>query len=146
MAELLSQAEQGDTKALTTLQEKAETGSAIAEHNLGEFYFRTGGKSSDSAASAAKWYRKAANQGYSMSQYQLGYLYAEGRGVQQSDSEAYFWFSLAAAAPHGVFADSKTKPFIEEVQDRAAKKLTLQQRKSVERRVRSWKPHAAAAK
>jgi TPR repeat protein len=48
-------------------------------------------------AEAAKWYRLAAEQGYSFGQLGLGSLYWAGRSLPQDDVAAYMWFSLAAA-------------------------------------------------
>ena len=47
-------------------------------------------------AEALKWYRLAANQGYTLAQYNLGMRYYEGTGVNQDPVEAYQWLSLAA--------------------------------------------------
>lgn len=46
---------------------------------------------------AAKWYRKAAEQGNRWAQYSLGYLYDTGRGVLQDEIRAYALYSLSAA-------------------------------------------------
>ena len=43
---------------------------------------------------AAKWYRKAAEQGYAAAQSNLGEMYRDGRGVAKDDVEAYKWFLL----------------------------------------------------
>nr|WP_323667895.1 tetratricopeptide repeat protein [Burkholderia cenocepacia] len=48
------------------------------------------------AAEAAKWYRRAADQGDPQAQNALGYLYDSGRGVKQSDTDAFNWYRLAA--------------------------------------------------
>jgi uncharacterized protein len=40
------------------------------------------------AAEAAKWFRKAADQGYAEAQVVLGVSYAEGRGVAKDAVEA----------------------------------------------------------
>lgn len=45
---------------------------------------------------AAKWARKAAEQGNPTAQYNLGTLYRDGEGVEQSDAEAVKWFRRAA--------------------------------------------------
>jgi hypothetical protein len=45
---------------------------------------------------AAKWYRKAAEQGFAKGQAQLASLYAFGRGVQRDHVEAAKWYRLAA--------------------------------------------------
>lgn len=48
-----------------------------------------------------RWYRLAAEQGRTggsvAAQKNLGDLYAEGRGVEQSHREAYIWLSIANA-------------------------------------------------
>ena len=38
----------------------------------------------------------AAEQGYATAQVNLGYMYSEGRGVPQNDTEAAPWFRIAA--------------------------------------------------
>jgi len=45
---------------------------------------------------AAKWYRKAACQGLSNAQNNLGVLYKDGQGLPQDSDSARYWFSLAA--------------------------------------------------
>ncbi len=45
---------------------------------------------------AVAWYRKAAEQGDADAQATLGVLYSMGQGVPHSDSDAYYWFFLAA--------------------------------------------------
>jgi TPR repeat protein len=45
-------------------------------------------------------YRKAANAGNAEAQFRLGEIYAAGRGVPQSNVQAYIWLSLAANAGH----------------------------------------------
>jgi len=47
-------------------------------------------------AEAARWYRKAADQGFPGAQYNLGIAYANGLGVAQDHSEAVKWFRKAA--------------------------------------------------
>jgi hypothetical protein len=46
---------------------------------------------------AIKWYRKAADQGDALAQYNLGMRYKEGDGLPLDPVEAYKWLSLAAA-------------------------------------------------
>ncbi|WP_295388321.1 tetratricopeptide repeat protein, partial [Thiolapillus sp.] len=45
---------------------------------------------------AVKWYRRAAEQGYALAQYNLGVIYNNGQGVQQDKKEAVKWFRKAA--------------------------------------------------
>ena len=47
-------------------------------------------------AEAAKWYRKAAEQGLAGAQYCLGACYNNGEGVEQDFEEAAKWFRKAA--------------------------------------------------
>lgn len=50
------------------------------------------------AATAAHWYRAAADQGDPAAQNQLGFLYLTGVGVQPDDAEAFKWFARAAGS------------------------------------------------
>ena len=43
------------------------------------------------------WFRKAAEQGHPKAQYNLGVIYAKGRGITKDMDEAKKWYSLAAA-------------------------------------------------
>jgi uncharacterized protein len=45
---------------------------------------------------AAKWYRKAADQGFALAQYNLGVMFDKGRGVFQDYAEALKWCRKAA--------------------------------------------------
>jgi len=45
---------------------------------------------------AAKWYQKAADQGYASAQYNLGLRYQYGKGVEQNYVTAYAWRNIAA--------------------------------------------------
>lgn len=47
---------------------------------------------------AAKWYAKAAKQGYPKAQHNLALLYEDGRGLPQSYTEAAKWYTKAAKA------------------------------------------------
>ena len=46
---------------------------------------------------AAKWVRKAAEQGYARAQIDLGHLYEQGKGVPLDYVSAYTWYKLGAA-------------------------------------------------
>jgi hypothetical protein len=45
---------------------------------------------------AARWYLKAADQGFAVAQNALGVAYARGDGVKESKTEAVRWFRQAA--------------------------------------------------
>jgi clan AA aspartic protease (TIGR02281 family) len=47
-------------------------------------------------AEAVKWYRKAADQGHSAAQFNLGGMYLYGHGVTQNYAEAVKWYRKAA--------------------------------------------------
>ena len=51
-------------------------------------------------AEAMKWYRKAADQGHAMAQFNLGLMYYYGRGVPQDYAEAMKWYRKAADQGH----------------------------------------------
>jgi len=51
-------------------------------------------------AEAVSWYREAAEQGNAAGQYNLGRMYAAGKGVPQSAAEANAWFEKAAKQGH----------------------------------------------
>ncbi len=45
---------------------------------------------------AVKWYRLAAEQRHPLAQFNLGFMYTEGKGVAKDDSEADMWVQRAA--------------------------------------------------
>jgi TPR repeat protein len=47
-------------------------------------------------AEAARWFRKAADQGYSSAQFNLGLMYYHGQGMTRGYAEAARWFRKAA--------------------------------------------------
>ena len=67
---------------------------ALTQRNLGEAYYNGRGPKSD--IEAAKWFQKAAEQGYAGAQWFLGLMYVKGAGVPKSDVEAIKWFRKAA--------------------------------------------------
>ena len=68
---------------------------AAAFYEMGEKYYYGRGSRLD-YAEAAKWYRKAAEQGNSDAQYSLGHMYLFGLGVRQNSQDAANWFLKAA--------------------------------------------------
>jgi TPR repeat protein len=68
----------------------------VAQYNKGyEFYQQR------NYIEAAKWFRKAAEQGYSSGQVVLGMIYKNGQGVKENDVEAVKWFRKAAEQGSG---------------------------------------------
>ena len=83
------------------LLKAAENGHAAAQLELAEAYayFENGIwwiATGNDFAEAAKWYRKAADQGDPMGQGMLGWLYATGRGVDKDLKTAVEWFRKGA--------------------------------------------------
>jgi hypothetical protein len=109
---------------------KAEHGSATAQTNLG-IYYHQGTVVPKDNAEAAKWLRKAADQGNPGAQLELGIVLAEGGdGLSQDYAAAYFWFSIAADN------NVNTAPAARDV---AAKHLTAEQIHAVSKRIEEWK-------
>jgi TPR repeat protein len=70
--------------------------SAEGQFTLGNSYI--GGQGPINYTEAAKWYRKAAEQGHAKAQSQLGLMYSIGKGVPQDFAEAARWCRAAAEA------------------------------------------------
>jgi localization factor PodJL len=66
-----------------------------AMHDLGVYFARGEGAPRDEAA-AFRLFEQAAEFGFTDSQFNLGILYEQGRGVEANAGEALFWFMLAA--------------------------------------------------
>ena len=85
-----------DTKALAELRARAEKGDAAAQTGFGAMYEYNRGGVTENHAEAARWYRKAAVQGFAMAQHNLGAMCLDGRGVRKDVVEAAKWFRKAA--------------------------------------------------
>ena len=68
---------------------------AISDYNKGVAAYKQGNHSK-----AAKWYRKAADQGYATAQLNLGYMYGKGLGVLKDAAEEVNWYRKAADQGH----------------------------------------------
>jgi uncharacterized protein len=77
------------------LAQRAESGDAQAQFELGRAYEDGKGVAQDDAR-AAELFRKSADQGNAQAQNSLGVMYALGRGVQQDKEEAVRWYKKAA--------------------------------------------------
>jgi len=45
---------------------------------------------------AVRWNRLAADLGFASAQYNLGFMYANGRGVPQDYEKAHMWYNISA--------------------------------------------------
>ena len=73
------------------LLEHANAGEAAAQAALANAYRVGHAGVQQDYVEAAKWYRKAAEQGNASAQAVLGHLYRTGEGVQQDYAEAFIW-------------------------------------------------------
>ncbi|WP_010606691.1 tetratricopeptide repeat protein, partial [Pseudoalteromonas maricaloris] len=83
------------TPETQVLIEKAQSGDADAQCNLGVMYEKGKGVA-QSDEKAVEYYRLAAEQGNARGQCYLGVMYRQGKGVAQSDEKAVEYFQLAA--------------------------------------------------
>ena len=80
---------------MATLTRQAQSGDAGAQLDLAYEYYQQGNH-----AKAFEWITKAANQGDAVAQYNLGWMYALGKGVRQDDQKAVEWYTKAANQGH----------------------------------------------
>jgi uncharacterized protein len=90
-------------------------------------------------AEAAKWYRKAAEQGHLYAQTVVGGLYAVGLGVPQDYVEAHKWFNLAASRSTLASNRGNHESAIK-MRDLVATKMTPAQIAEAQKLAREWKP------
>ena len=93
--------------------------------------YLTGSGVSKDDFEVAKWAEKAARQGHTEAQNNIGRLYEEGQGVPQNKVQAYFWYSLAAA--RGNETAKKNRAAI-------AQQMSAEQIAEADRLVSDWKP------
>lgn len=114
----------------------AEKGQAPAQAILGAVYFIK-----KNYAEAAKWYRRAADQGYPEAQHTLGQMYLAGLGVPQSYVQAYVWFAIAVAdAANSPYFDTETRGSAVHDRDLLAPKMTTEQVDQARQIAGEWKP------
>jgi TPR repeat protein len=82
--------------ALRHFLRASDDGDARAQYFLGIMYYFGSEVTPQSFSIASKWYRKAAEQGNTSAQTDLGIMYGGGKGVPQNYAEALKWLRLAA--------------------------------------------------
>ena len=93
---LPAQQSDADRKFFDETKVKAETGNADAQYTLGYCYFLGRGVANDDVE-AAKWFRKAAVQGFAQAQCVLGLNYRYGQGgIAKDYVEEAKWYKKAA--------------------------------------------------
>src|ERR1039457_858813 len=83
------------TGTIEEVKARAEKGDAIAQCNLGAYYYYGNGGATN-YTEAVNWYRKSAEQNYAEAQFCLGNCYEYGEGVATNYVEAVNWFRKAA--------------------------------------------------
>jgi TPR repeat protein len=81
--------------SVAALSERAQTGDAMAQNELGRRYGLGLGVAKDSATSFS-WYEKAADHGLCSAQANLAYMYLNGEGVGKNGKLAELWYIKAA--------------------------------------------------
>jgi localization factor PodJL len=102
-------------------------------HNLAVLIARKDGAGPD-YATAATWFREAAERGLADSQYNLGVLCETGLGVPKDVAEAYKWLALAARG-----GDKEAAARLLQVKTR----LDVDQVAAAERQIADWRPRTA---
>jgi len=133
----------------------ADQSSSYAENVLGVAY-EHGFYVAQDDAEAFRWYRRAANKIYERPgntwihspQYNIGAMYASGRGTAQDYVQALKWFTLAIAfgdtkppAPLGIKLVDTSKYTALEQRDRLIALMTSAQTTEAERLAQEWRPH-----
>jgi len=80
---------------IAKLLAQAQKGDAEAQFNLAEAYLRGEGVVQNEKE-AARWYYKAAVQGYVDAQIAMGFVYRGGGGLPMDKVLSYMWLDLAA--------------------------------------------------
>ncbi len=118
------------------LMTRAKNGEPGAEEALGN-RFEKGAGVEQNYAEAAKWYRMAAEQGFTKAESELGLLYSKGQGVKLDYEEAYFWLSMSF---------DPFNPDQNKILDEIKSYLSQEQQEIVQNRINGWHPHKPTKK
>jgi hypothetical protein len=87
------------------------------------------------SAEAAKFYRRAAEQGDPDAQVNLAAMYFRGEGVARDYVQSYMWFNLSTLS-----LKDKKREAVAALRDTVAQKMTPGQIAEAQRLSRNWKP------
>jgi uncharacterized protein len=133
----------------------ADQSSSYAENVIGVAY-EHGLYVTQDYAEAFRWYRRAANKIYERPgdtwihspRYNIGAMYASGRGTAQDNVRALMWFTLAAAfgdtkqpGPLGIKLLDTSTSTAPEQRDKLMALMTSAQIAEAERLANEWRPH-----
>ena len=88
-------------EAAANLIDEIDVSNVGVQLSLGEMYLNGKGVPKNEVE-AAKWFRKASEQGNPDAQYKLGWMRQNGRGVPRNDNEAAKWYGKATDQGHVV--------------------------------------------
>ena len=71
-----------------------------AKYQLGQLYYIGHAVFGRDFKAAFKWFKEAAEEGHIESQYNVGYFYHHGLGVEYSWNDAVYWYERAARRGH----------------------------------------------
>lgn len=137
LEEGLAAFERGDmVAARAALRPLADRGSPIAETLIGSSYLTGPGRD---PATAAGYFRNAAERGYAPAQFAFARLRAKGEGVPADTAAAYKWALIAAERDNGAVGRD-ARALAEEL----AKTLSASERQEAEAEARRWQVRAAS--
>ena len=112
IAQLVEQAQGGDTTALSRLQKFANSGDMLAQYKLGKLYYfgcHNGRGVPQDGTQAIHWLSMAADQGHGISASLLSQMYSQGIGVPKDADRALHWSQRSAFLDKGnsIYVDGK---------------------------------------
>jgi uncharacterized protein len=110
-------------KAIEWYSFASVNGDNDAQYSLGMIYKSANDKK------AAKYFRKSAENRHFMAQFELGKLYAEGKGVIKDYAQAHMWFNISVAEGY---------ENIRSAMDALEKKMTPAQITEAQKLARKW--------
>lgn len=113
-----------------SLEARAMAGDVVAMRELG-YDLHEGLNGKKNPSEAVKWFREAADHGDKHSQFMMGVLYHEGRGVPKDAVLAYMWMNLAAASGNIEAAS---------IRENLGRGMAPEQVAEAQRLGREWKP------
>jgi clan AA aspartic protease (TIGR02281 family) len=89
---------------------------------------------------AAKWLRKAADQGAAQAQFNLGGMYLDGQGVPQDYVQAYKWYILASSRYPP--SDEMKRQEAVQYRDYIGSRMSPRQIAEAQKLAREWRPQS----
>ena len=83
------------SQAIAACQQLAQQGDALAQYELGEFFYQ-GQSAPRDLPQALHWFEQASLQGNAQAQLRLGTMFFRGEGVQANNVQAYIVLKMAA--------------------------------------------------